>query len=56
MISKQNKGRLILIAIASMFFFPILLSYYLNFYTDFKKDAEGVQHGILINPPIKLGP
>lgn len=56
MISKQNKGRLILIAIASMFFLPILLSYYLNFYTDFKKDAEGVQHGILINPPIKLGP
>tara|TARA_B100000035_G_scaffold210907_1_gene180545 strand:+ start:14647 stop:15228 length:582 start_codon:yes stop_codon:yes gene_type:complete len=55
MISKQNKGRLILIVIALMFFLPILLSYYLNFYTDFKKDAVGVQHGILINPPIELG-
>ena len=55
MISQQNKGRLVLIAIASMFFLPILLSWYLNFFTDFKRDAEGIQHGILINPPIQLG-
>ena len=49
MISQQNKGRLVLIAIAAMFFLPILLSWYLNFFTDFKKDAEGIQHGVLIN-------
>ena len=55
MISQQNKGRLVLIAIASMFFLPILLSWYLNFFTDFKKNAEGIQNGILINPPIQLG-
>ena len=55
MISQQNKGRIILIGIASMFFLPILLSWYLNFYTDFKKNAEGVQHGILVDPPIELG-
>ena len=55
MISQQNKGRLVLIAIAAMFFLPILLSWYLNFFTDFKKDAEGIQHGVLINPPIQLG-
>ena len=55
MISQQNKGRLVLIAIASMFFLPILLSWYLNFFTDFKRGAEGIQHGILINPPIQLG-
>ena len=55
MISQQNKGRLVLIAIALMFFLPILLSWYLNFFTDFKKDDEGIQHGILISPPIQLG-
>ena len=54
MISQQNKGRLVLIAIASMFFLPILLSWYLNFFTDFKRDAEGIQHGILINHQFSL--
>ena len=55
MISQKNKGRLVLIVIALMFFIPILLSWYLSFFSDFKKDAQGIQHGILIEPPIPLG-
>jgi cytochrome oxidase Cu insertion factor (SCO1/SenC/PrrC family) len=55
MISQKNKGRLVLIVIALMFFIPILLSWYLSFFSDFKKDAKGIQHGILIEPPIPLG-
>ena len=54
MISQQNKGRIVLVTIALMFFMPIFLSWYLNFFTDFKKNAEGVQHGVLIDPPINL--
>ena len=55
MINQQNKGRLVLITIALMFFVPILLAWFLNFYSDFKKDAQGVQHGELIAPPVTLG-
>ena len=55
MINQQNKGRLVLITIALMFFVPILLAWFLNFYSDFKKDAQGVQHGELIAPPVPLG-
>lgn len=35
-----------------LFFSPLLLSWYLVFYTDYKHDAKsGTQHGILIEPP-----
>ena len=55
MISQQNKGRLVLVTIALMFFLPILLAWFLNFYSDFKRDAQGIHHGELIVPPLPLG-
>jgi len=55
MISQQNKGRLVLVTIALMFFLPILLAWFLNFYSDFKRDAQGIHHGELIVPPVPLG-
>ena len=54
MLSKKTKARIFLIGIAMLFFVPILLSWYLVFYTDFKKNSSGVQNGKLINPVIEL--
>ena len=54
MLSKKTKARIFLIGIAMLFFVPILLSWYLVFYTDFKKNSSGVQNGKLINPAIEL--
>ena len=55
MISQQNKGRIVLVTIALMFFLPILLAWFLNFYSDFKRDTHCIHHGELIVPPLPLG-
>ena len=55
MLSKKMKARIFLIGIAMLFFIPILFSWYLVFYTDFKKNSNGVENGKLINPVIELG-
>lgn len=49
------KSRTVIIAVFLLFFLPILVSWYLVFFTDYKHDAKsGTQHGILINPPRQL--
>lgn len=49
------KGRAIFIAVFLLFFLPILGSWYLVFFTDYKHDAgSGTQHGILVDPPRQL--
>ncbi len=49
------RSRAIIIAVFLLFFLPILVSWYLVFFTDYKHDAKsGTQHGILINPPRQL--
>ena len=54
-ITGRWKSRAMLIAVFLLFFLPILLSWYLVFFTDYKHDAQsGTQHGILINPPRQL--
>lgn len=51
---KNNKwkSRALIIGLFLLFFSPVLISWYLVFYTDYKHDARsGTQHGILIEPP-----
>lgn len=48
------KSRAIVTGIFLLFFLPILGSWYLVFFTDYKHGGGGVQHGILINPPRQL--
>ena len=51
----QWKSRAIIIGVFLLFFLPILLSWYLVFFTGYKHDAKsGTQHGILIDPPRQL--
>lgn len=54
-LSQKNKGKLTLIGIFLLFFIPIIISWYLVFYTDFMHDAQGIQHGKLISPVISIG-
>ena len=55
MISKVVKARIALVVIVTLFSAPFIASWYLVFYTDFKKNDIGVQNGSLINPVIKVG-
>ena len=55
MISKVLKARIALIVIVALFTAPFIASWYLVFYTDFKKNDIGVQNGSLINPVIEVG-
>ena len=55
MISKVVKARIALVVIVTLFTAPFIASWYLVFYTDFKKNDIGVQNGSLINPVIKVG-
>lgn len=55
LLNNKNTARLILVGIALMFFIPIVVSWYLVFFTDFKMDTKGAQHGRLINPVIEIG-
>jgi cytochrome oxidase Cu insertion factor (SCO1/SenC/PrrC family) len=53
--SKILRSRLILLGVALVFIIPILVSWYLVFFSDFKKGDEGTQKGELISPVIPLG-
>ena len=55
MISKVVKARISLIVIVILFTSPFIASWYLVFYTDFKKNDIGVQNGSLIDPVIEVG-
>jgi len=55
MISKVVKARIALVVIVSLFTTPFIASWYLVFYTDFKKNDIGVQNGSLIHPVIEVG-
>ena len=55
MISKVVKARIALVVIVTLFTAPFIASWYLVFYTDFKKNDMGVQNGSLINPVIEVG-
>jgi len=56
MISKVTKARIFLVAIIILFTAPFLSSWYLVFFTDFKKNDLGVQNGELIIPVVEIGP
>jgi len=53
--SKILRSRLILLGVALVFIIPILVSWYLVFFSDFKKGGGGTQKGELISPVIPLG-
>jgi cytochrome oxidase Cu insertion factor (SCO1/SenC/PrrC family) len=53
--SKVLRSRLILLGVALVFIIPILVSWYLVFFSDFKKGDGGTQKGELISPVIPLG-
>ena len=55
MVNKKLRARLVLLGVASMFMIPILVSWYLVFFTDFKKEDGGTQKGEIISPVIPLG-
>ncbi len=55
MISKVVKARIALVVIVTLFTAPFIASWYLVFYTDFKKNDMGVQNGTLIHPVIEVG-
>lgn len=56
MISKVTKARIFLVVIIILFTAPFLSSWYLVFFTDFKKNDLGLQNGELIIPVIEVGP
>ncbi|MGA0121221.1 MAG: hypothetical protein ACO3HJ_07185, partial [Methylophilaceae bacterium] len=56
MISKVTKARIFLVVIIILFTAPFLSSWYLVFFTDFKKNDLGVQNGELIIPVVEVGP
>ena len=49
------KNRLILIGIIMLFVTPIIASWYLVFFTDYQRNNQGVHHGMLVDPVIKVG-
>ena len=55
MISKVVKARIALVVIVALFTAPFIASWYLVFYTDFKKNDIVVQNGSLTHPVIEVG-
>ena len=55
MVNKKSKARIILLGVALIFIIPIFVSWYLVFFTDFKKEDGGTQKGKIISPVISLG-
>jgi len=55
MVNKKSKARFILLGVALIFIIPIFVSWYLVFFTDFKKEDGGTQKGEIISPVISLG-
>lgn len=49
------KPRLVIIGVVAAFVTPVLLSWYLVFFTDFNRSHGGVEHGILLTPPRQIG-
>ncbi len=49
------KSRLKLLGIVFLFFMPVIYAWYLVFFTDFKMNSRGIEHGLLITPIIQLG-
>lgn len=47
-------NRAIIVGLILLFFMPILVSWYLVFFTDYKPGGGGTEHGSLINPPRKI--
>ena len=47
---KNSKNKAIVIGLFLLFFLPILISWFLVFFTDYTPGGGGTQHGILINP------
>tara|TARA_B110000196_G_C21092420_1_gene638228 strand:+ start:235 stop:819 length:585 start_codon:yes stop_codon:yes gene_type:complete len=54
-LNKKNKGKITLIGISLFFFIPIIISWYLVFYSNFMTNSKGVQNGELIEPLITIG-
>ena len=58
MTSEQNNSmwnpRLMVMVIVALFLVPVLLAWYLVFFTDYGHGAGGTQHGALIEPPRQL--
>ena len=52
MVNKKSKARIILLGVALIFIIPIFVSWYLVFFTDFKKEDGGTQKGTIISPVI----
>lgn len=55
MLSNILRSRLKLIGIALLFVVPVIYSWYLVFFTNFKTHSKGVEHGLLIAPIIQVG-
>jgi hypothetical protein len=55
MVNKKSKARIILLGVALIFIIPIFVSWYLVFFTEFKKEDGGTQKGEIISPVISLG-
>ena len=49
------KPRLVIIGVVAAFVAPVLLSWYLVFFTDFNRSHGGVEHGILLTQPRQIG-
>lgn len=54
-LSNILKSRLKLIGIALLFVVPVIYSWYLVFFTNFKPHPKGVEHGLIISPIIQVG-
>lgn len=54
-LSNILKSRLKLIGIALLFVVPVIYSWYLVFFINFKPHSKGVEHGLIISPIIQVG-
>jgi hypothetical protein len=54
-VKNNYKAKLQLIFLVILFAGPFLLSWYLVFYSDFKQNEKGIEHGKLVIPVIELG-
>lgn len=51
---RARKARLTITIVAALFLLPILASWFLVFFTDYKPGSGGTEHGILIQPARQL--
>lgn len=50
----QPKARLKLVLLMAMFILPPIAAWYLVFFTNYGRDEQGVEHGVLVTPPRQL--